>query len=122
MKIRAGKRVLFSRVKVCSSVLDKMLGIMGRRRPIGRAECLLFTEEREAGPISASIHMAFCFLPITVAWLDGEGRVVDVAQAVPFSLLAPATWRIYAPSSPARYIIECRAGTKLTKGQKLELF
>ncbi len=38
------------------------------------------------------------FTELGVAWLDRNGRVVDVRIAKP--------WRLYAPSAPAKYTLE----------------
>jgi uncharacterized membrane protein (UPF0127 family) len=38
------------------------------------------------------------FFSLGVVWLDSAGRVVDCTVAQP--------WKIYAPSQPARYILE----------------
>jgi uncharacterized membrane protein (UPF0127 family) len=121
VKILKGKRVLFGKVVLCESFWSKFIGLMGRPRKLAAGECLLFVENREKSPLEMSIHMTFCFFPITVAWLDSGGRVVSVARAAPFSILDPRTWKLYLPSGPSQYIVECSEGAKLSVREKLSL-
>jgi len=47
---------------------------------------------------AATIHMMFVFTPLVVLWLNSERVVIDKVLAKP--------WHVYAPSEPARWVIE----------------
>ena len=69
------------------------------RRALEDDHAYLFIESRESIAL-ATVHMFFVFFPIAVLWLDDDRQVVDKVLARPFRPL-------YAPSAPARYIVEC---------------
>lgn len=73
----------------------------------------LLLVDREAGRLSAAIHMWLVFMPLGVAWLDNDRCVVDLRLARP--------WRAYVPRAPARYILEGPPSMleKLTIGDEL---
>ncbi|MFH0962339.1 MAG: DUF192 domain-containing protein [archaeon] len=119
MRILSGKKLLFDKVRVCDSFLSKGLGLMFRRKPLEKGECLLFVFDRELPPALLGIHMNFCLFPIKVAWLDSDRRVVDCQIAEPASFLKPATLKLHKPRKPAKYIIECSPGVRLASGQRL---
>ena len=57
------------------------------------------------------IHMFGMRYPIDVVWVNGRMEAVDVRRKVPLSrLLDPRTWRMYAPRTPARYVVEVGKG------------
>jgi uncharacterized membrane protein (UPF0127 family) len=68
------------------------------RRGLDPDEVYLFAFGSE-GVVTASVHMAFVFFPISLIWLDAQRQVVDVRLARPFR---PA----YAPRRPAKYLVE----------------
>jgi uncharacterized membrane protein (UPF0127 family) len=85
------------------------------RRELKAGEALLFVNPRET-IADAAIHMLFVGMPLGVAWLDSEGRVVDTILAHP--------WRMhYVPRRPAKYILEGEADLTegLTLGTKVML-
>lgn len=84
------------RARWCASFACRLRGLMFRRR-LAPDEGLLLVE-RSAGRAQTAIHMAMVFFPLGVIWLDDSLRVVDKRLALP--------WRAYAPSAPARYILE----------------
>jgi uncharacterized membrane protein (UPF0127 family) len=53
-------------------------------------------------------------LPLDIAWIDERWTVVDVAVEAPPCTAAPCP--IYAPSAPARYVLEVRAGVLAARG------
>jgi len=80
----------------CQSYLCRLRGLTFQRSlPDGQGLLLVNPTE---GRISASIHMWMVFFPLGVVWIDGQGKVVDKVEALP--------WRIYFPKHAARYIIE----------------
>ncbi len=54
-------------------------------------------ESRQSRSATA-IHMWFVFMPLGVAWLAADGRVVDTRLALP--------WRLYAPKVAAKFTLE----------------
>ena len=91
---------------VCSSFFSKFKGLMFQKT-LDPAAGLLFDEQRDSR-VNASIHMFFMCFPIAVFWVNNDRFVVSKVLAKP--------WHpFYAPSSPARYIIEAHPS-------KLELF
>ena len=80
----------------CDSFLCRLRGLTFRRR-LAKDEGLLLVEHR-ASRSGASIHMWFVFMPLGVAWLDADGRVVDTRLALP--------WRLYAPRAAAKFTLE----------------
>jgi uncharacterized membrane protein (UPF0127 family) len=88
------------RARWCASFACRLCGLMFRRR-LAPDEGLLLVEG-SAGRTQTAIHMAMVFLPLGVIWLDDHLRVVDQRLALP--------WRVYAPSAPARYVLEGEPG------------
>ena len=51
-------------------------------------------------------------VPIDIVWIDADGRIVHIAHAV-----APETYpEVLTPPSPARYVLETRAGYAKQQG------
>lgn len=89
--------VVLARATPADTFFRRWRGLMLRRR-LAEDEGLLFTFHRENRGESA-IHMFFVGFPIAAVWLDARGVVVDAKLAKP--------WRpYYAPTRPARYLIE----------------
>jgi uncharacterized membrane protein (UPF0127 family) len=88
------------RARWCASFACRLRGLMFRRR-LAPGEGLLLVE-RSAGRTQTAIHMAMVLFPLGVIWLDDDQRVVDKRLALP--------WRAYAPSAPARYVLEGEPG------------
>jgi uncharacterized membrane protein (UPF0127 family) len=88
---------VIARAKVLRRWWERARGFMFRRK-LQPGEALLFVNPRET-IADAAIHMLFVGMPLGVAWLDSEWRVVDTVLAKP--------WRAhYAPRRPAKYILE----------------
>ena len=61
--------------------------------------------------MASTIHMAFMLYPIDILWVDGDMTVVEVRRNVrPLNPLRPATWRLYGPRRPTRYVVEVARG------------
>ena len=68
------------------------------RRSLAANEGLLLVQKRENRSETA-IHMLFMFMDLAVIWLNASKQVVDVKSA--------RSWRLlYAPQSPAKYVLE----------------
>ena len=91
--------VLVESARWCSSHLCRLRGLQFQRG-LKPGEGLILVKDKDS-IANSSIHMFFVFFAIAAVWLDNEGRVVDAKLARP--------WRpYYAPSKPARYLIEAR--------------
>src|ERR671936_3002741 len=87
-------QVVCERCTVAGSALARMRGLLGRRElPAGEGILL-----RPA----ASIHTAFMRFPIDVVFVDGSGRVLEIAHSLP-------PWRA-AACKGAKAAIELAAG------------
>ena len=83
--------------RYCDSFLCRLRGLMFRSSLAVDAG-LLLVETRDSR-IDTSIHMLFVFMDLAVVWINSEKIVVDTVLA--------RAWRpAYAPSQPARYILE----------------
>jgi uncharacterized protein len=83
--------------KWCQSFLARLQGFTFRAS-LENAEGLVLVEARD-NRIDTSIHMFFVWTDLAVAWVNSKNEVVDTALA--------KAWRpFYAPSKPARYVIE----------------
>jgi uncharacterized membrane protein (UPF0127 family) len=91
-----GEEIL-ARARWCKSFACQLRGLTFRR-DLPPDEGLLLAGRRE-NRVDTAIHMFFVFFPISVVWLDREGRVVDTRLARPFR-------PIYVPVRPARDILE----------------
>ncbi len=92
---RTRQRVLGDRVTEARRFGERFLGLMGRRHlPVG--EGLLIR------PCN-SIHTFFMRIPIDVAFLDGEGRIVRLYRALP-------PWRATPIHFKAKSVLELPAG------------
>jgi len=81
----------------CQSFLSRLRGFTFRSC-LERNEGLVLVETRDSR-IETSIHMLFVWTDLAVAWVNGEGEVVDITLA--------KSWRpFYGPRKPARYVIE----------------
>lgn len=61
-------------------------------------EGLVLVEQRDSR-MDTSIHMFFVWTDLAIAWVNSHNEVTDIALA--------KSWRpYYAPSKPARFVIE----------------
>ncbi|MFH0862590.1 MAG: DUF192 domain-containing protein [Candidatus Altiarchaeota archaeon] len=89
-----------------------------RDTPEGRRKGLMGSERMDVvlkvawdSRILPMIHMFGMRYPIDVVWVNGRMEAVDVRRGLPPSrILRPITWRMYAPKSPAKYVIEFGKG------------
>jgi hypothetical protein len=90
-------QVILPRARLCKSFWCHLKGLMFVVK-LPADEGLLFITAGESRTNTA-IHMLFMRIPISVIWLDKNGRVVDTALAKP--------WRpLYTPKAPAQYYLE----------------
>ena len=90
-------QTLLEEVRWCSSYGCKLVGFQFRRR-LKSEEALILVYNQDSVR-STSIHMFFVFTPLTVVWVNRQGRVTSVQLAQP--------WRpYYASPEPASYVLE----------------
>ena len=107
---RGGEGIL--RARWCQSSLCRMRGLMFKRQlPPGEGLILVGAADDRT---NAAIHMFGVYFDLGVVWINSLGEVVDCRLARP--------WRIYAPSAPARYVLEGRPAIleQIVIGDKLE--
>ncbi len=101
------------KAKYCDSFICRLRGLMFRSH-LGGDEGLLLVQSRE-NRVDASIHMLFVFTDLAVIWINSEKIVVD-------KVLARAWRPFYAPSGPAKYILEITPGrlSEFETGDQIE--
>jgi len=83
---------------------ERARGLMFREK-VQPDQGMLFVFERE------DVHafwMKNTLVPLDMLWLDSDRRIVHIAADVPPCLADPCP--SYGPGSPARYVLELRAG------------
>jgi uncharacterized protein len=96
LKIR-GKKL---RVEVVRTESEKARGLMFREK-LGRDEGMLFVYEKEEW---LSFWMKNTRIPLSIAFLDKGGKIVDIQDMVPFSLQSRTS------VFPAQYALEVNQG------------
>lgn len=81
----------------CQSFFLRLRGFTFRSS-LEKTEGLVLVEARDSR-LDTSIHMFFVWTDLAVAWVNANNEVVD-------NVLAKAWRPYYAPSRPARYVIE----------------
>jgi uncharacterized membrane protein (UPF0127 family) len=85
------------RASWCESFLARLRGFTFRSS-LEDDEGLILVEASDSR-VATSIHMFFVWTDLAVAWVNSKNEVVDAVLA--------RAWRpFYAPSKPARYVIE----------------
>jgi uncharacterized membrane protein (UPF0127 family) len=81
----------------CESFFTRLRGFTFRS-DLGQKEGLILVEARDSR-LDTSIHMFFVWTDLAVVWANSKYEVVDIVLA--------KAWRpFYAPTHPARYVIE----------------
>lgn len=81
----------------CQSFFSRLRGFTFRSK-LGENEGLVLVEARDSR-LDTSIHMFFVWTDLAVAWVNSNNEVVD-------NVIAKAWRPYYAPSRPARYVLE----------------
>ncbi len=88
------------RVEVVATAEQRSRGLMFRDK-LGKNDGMLFVFDE---PGYHAMWMKNTPLPLSVAFLDGEGRILNIAD------MAPETLDPHAAAGPARYAIETNRG------------
>jgi hypothetical protein len=98
-----------TKVEVARTEKEKERGLMFRER-MGKNEGMLFVYEREE---RLSFWMKNTRLPLSIAFIDKGGRIVDIQDMEPFSL------ETHISAHPATYALEMNRGWFAREGIKV---
>jgi uncharacterized membrane protein (UPF0127 family) len=106
----AGGKEVELRVEIADNLLEQVRGLMYRKE-LGEDRGMLFvyTEEREL-----SYWMKNTRIPLSIAYIDSEGRIVDILDMKPLDDEPPH----YVSSQPVQYALEVNQGFFERKGVK----
>lgn len=94
--------------EVAADLKDRMQGLMGRRAmPPQQGMLFVFPEVARH-----CMWMKNTFLPLSVAFLDEEGRIINIED------MQPETLDSHCAAKPARYALEMNQGWFAGKGIK----
>lgn len=98
LTLTIGKHTI--RAEVVATPAQRAKGLSGR--PMLAADAgMLFVFEALSRP---QFWMRGTAIPLTIAFLDNDGRIVETRDMTPYSL------RLHAPRQPVRYALEMRRG------------
>jgi uncharacterized membrane protein (UPF0127 family) len=106
------KRILVKKAELAGPAWKKMKGLMFRAS-LGDGHGLLMPFERDR---RHEIWMLFMRFPIDIIFIGEDKRVVDIKHSARPLGWSPATWRIYRPERPCRYVLETKAGLAKAAG------
>jgi uncharacterized membrane protein (UPF0127 family) len=96
-------------VEVANTPAERAKGLMGRNH-LGSQEGMLFVFERED---YHTFWMKDTLIPLSIAFIDKSGRIVEIADMKPLSLDS------HGPPKPILYALEMNKGWFLVKGIKV---
>ena len=107
----SGGKEVEVRVEVADTEPEHQLGLMGRTAlPEDRGMLFVFDEEQEL-----SFWMKDTLIPLSVAFMDSEGRIVDIQDMKPLDDDPPH----YVSAEPAQYALEVNQGFFEERGIKV---
>jgi uncharacterized protein len=106
----SGGKEVEVRVEVADTEAEHQLGFMGRTAlPEDRGMLFVFDEEQEL-----TFWMKDTLIPLSVAFMDSEGRIVDIQDMKPLDDDPPH----YVSAEPAQYALEVNKGFFEERGIK----
>lgn len=102
LTIGAGGEQVEVRVEVADDAAERAQGLMNRTE-LAENRGMLFVFEAEQ---ELSFWMRNTLLPLSIAYIDAEGRIVDIQQMEPLDDEPPH----YVSAEPARYALEVNQG------------
>jgi uncharacterized membrane protein (UPF0127 family) len=93
-------------VEVAKTTAERAKGLMGRKH-LGQEEGMFFIFETED---YHAFWMKDTFIPLSIAFIDKSGRIVEIADMKPLSLDS------HSPPKPILYALEMKKGWFSTKG------
>ena len=115
IKNKNNGKVLALKAWECRTLRERCRGLMFRKISSDEA-CVLVSDYESL--LNSSIHMMFVPQPLHVIWLNDDREVVSVKKLPKANLLT--WWRTYAPSKPAKYVIELLDKKGTLVGDKLQ--
>jgi uncharacterized membrane protein (UPF0127 family) len=107
----SGDQEVEVRVEVADTEREHQLGLMGRTAlPEDQGMLFVFDEEQEL-----SFWMKDTLIPLSVAFMDSEGRIVDIQDMKPLDDDPPN----YVSAEPAQYALEVNRGFFEERGVKV---
>jgi len=107
----SGGKEVEVRVEVADTEPEHQLGLMGRTAlPEDRGMLFVFDEEQEL-----SFWMKDTLIPLSVAFMDSGGRIVDIQDMKPLDDDPPH----YVSAEPAQYALEVNQGFFEERGIKV---
>ena len=104
-----GGRPVTVRLEVAADPAARNRGLMGRRRvPPGTGMVFLYPRD-----VTEPFWMKDTLVPLSIAFVAADGRVVSVAEMTPCAADPCPSW---APEAPYRYAVELPAGSFATAG------
>ncbi len=97
------------RVEVARTPEERAVGLMGRKH-LGKEEGMLFIFEEEG---YHSFWMKDTLIPLSIAFIDREGRIVRIADMKPLTLAS------HPPPQPILYALEMNQGWFSKNGIKV---
>lgn len=97
------------RVEVARTPEERALGLMNRKQ-LGKDEGMLFIFETED---YHGFWMKDTLLPLSIAFIDKDGRIVDIKD------MKPLTLDSHSPSKPVLYALEMNKGWFAKNGAKI---
>jgi uncharacterized protein len=105
----AGGRPVTVRLEAAADSAARARGLMGRRKvPPGTGMVFLYPRE-----VTEAYWMKDTLVPLSIAFVAADGRVVSVAEMSPCAADPCPSW---APAGPYRYAVELGAGTFAAAG------
>lgn len=96
------------RVEVARTPEERAVGLMGRKQ-LGKEDGMLFIFEEEG---YHSFWMKNTLIPLSIAFIDREGRIVKIVDMEPLTLIS------HSPPKPILYALEMNQGWFSKKGIK----
>jgi uncharacterized membrane protein (UPF0127 family) len=105
------------RVEIADTDAERQTGLMGRTILEGDAGMLFVFDQEQM----LSFWMKDTLIPLSIAYIDSEGRIVDIQDMQPLDDLPPQ----YVSAEPAQYTLEVNQGffeeRGVTVGDMVEL-
>jgi uncharacterized membrane protein (UPF0127 family) len=102
LTIHTSDREVEVRVEVADTEAERRRGLMGRES-LGEDRGMLFVFDSEQ---TLSFWMKDTRIPLSIAYIDAEGRIVDIQKMEPLDDDPPN----YISAEPARYALEVNRG------------
>ena len=90
------------RVEIADTDAEWQTGLMGRTTLEGDAGMLFVFDQEQ----TLSFWMKDTLIPLSIAYIDAEGRIVDIQDMQPLDDIPPQ----YVSAEPARYALEVNQG------------